>query len=399
MDLQSGQNVAVGVGPIHLALVAEPFGYQGQLDLCAFLVTDSGRVTGDDGFIFYGHVNDVAGAAVLQPGSSSLMVDTTRLISTISRLVIAVSIDSNAGAARNFGQLTSITVSARSQAGEFRFPVVTTGMSESALILAELYLRNGAWKLRALGQGFSGGLAPLAKHYGVDVQDAVKQHPNPQPSPIATPRPVHPTPSAPTPQVSTPKRIDLRKREPVSLEKPSQGFGEIRINLNWSKGEVKKGFFGRPKGGIDLDLGCLVELVNGKFVVQALGNAFGEIDSPPYTKLLGDDRSGESASGEIMLINGKHWHEFRRVLIYAFIYEGIPNWSAADGVVTVTAPGIPELVVRLDESAVGQNMCGIAMLENDSGRIRITKLVEYFSGHDKLDKAHGFGFKWVAGRK
>lgn len=396
MELQSGQNVALGAGSIHFSLSGEPSSYKGQLDLCVFLLTESGRVTGDDGFIFYGHMNDAAGAATLQPALASVVIDTARLNALVTRLVVAVSIDVNAGPARSFGQFTSLTVTARTQTGEYRFPLVIGGMSESALILAELYLRNGAWKLRALGHGFAGGLAPLAKNYGVDVQEAAKQPSTPPPS---TPHPGQPTPSAPTAQESAPKRIDLRKRQPVSLEKPTQGFGEIKINLNWSRGQVKRGFFGKPKGGIDLDLGCLVELVDGKFVVQALGNAFGRLDGPPFTKLLGDDRSGESASGEIMLINGKHWQEFKRVLVYAFIYEGVPNWSAADGVVTVTAPGIPELIVRLDESAVGQNMCGIAMLENDAGRIRITKLVEYYTGHDKLDKAHGFGFKWVAGHK
>ena len=66
---------------------------------------------------------------------------------------------------------------------------------------------------------------------------------------------------------------------------------------------------------------------------------------------------------------------------------------------TVTAPGSPQLVVRLDEHATGKTMCAIALLENDAGRIRVTKLVDYFPGHEPMDKSFGFGFRWKAGRK
>lgn len=395
MDLQSGQNVAVGSGRLQITLTCEPASQRCNLDLCAFLLDAGGHVMGDGGFVFYGQLQDPSGSVLLNQANAAFEINPKGLPNGITQVVLAVNIDTEQSGSRTFGQFKMVALTVRGDGGEFRFPLATTGMPEIALIMAELYLRNGTWKLRALGQGFAGGLAPLARNYGVDVRET-----GPKPTPL---RPIPPSPSAPPPAPSPaapPARIDLRKREPVSLEKPTRGFGEIKINLNWSRGQVTRGFFGRVKGGIDLDLGCMVELAdNNKFVVQALGNSFGRLDSPPYAKLLGDDRSGDSASGETLLINGKYWQAFRRVLIYAFIYEGVPNWSSADGVVTVTAPGIPELIVRLDESATGKNMCGIAMLENDGGRIRVTKLIEYFTGHDKLDDAYGFGFRWVAGHK
>lgn len=55
-------------------------------------------------------------------------------------------------------------------------------MAESALILAELYLRNGAWKVQVVGQGFRGGLAALASHLGVEIA-APAAAPSPAPAP------------------------------------------------------------------------------------------------------------------------------------------------------------------------------------------------------------------------
>ncbi len=43
----------------------------------------------------------------------------------------------------------------------------------------EVYRHQGNWKLRALGQGFNGGLEPLAVSYGVDVEPAAEVVPQP----------------------------------------------------------------------------------------------------------------------------------------------------------------------------------------------------------------------------
>ncbi len=399
MDLQSGQNAPVGTGPLRLTLTCEPASQAASLDPSAFLLDAAGRVSGDGGFVFYGSASDPTGAVRLNPAAAAFEVDPGRLPTGIERVVIALSIDSGVAGLRAFSQFQSVLLSLNGTGVDLRFPLATAGMAESALIMAELYLRNGVWKVRALGQGFAGGLAPLARNYGVDVSEsAPPPPPAPSPAPAAPPAPeVRAAPAAPP--SSQPSRIDLKKRQPISLEKPSKGFGQIDINLNWTRGQVKRGLFG-GKSGIDLDLGCLIELTDGdKDVVQALGKRFGRLDGPPFAKLLADDRSGESTSGETLLINGERWTDVKRVLIYAFIYEGVPNWAAANAVVTVKAPGSPELVVALDEHATGKGMCAIALLENDGGRIRVTKLVEYFAGHQEADQAYGFGFRWQAGRK
>ena len=198
--------------------------------------------------------------------------------------------------------------------------------------------------------------------------------------------------------------ISLEKGKKVSLKKGSQsGLGEILINLNWNAKPAKKGLFGVFGGGqgIDLDLGCLFELKNGqKGCVQALGNAFGSLAGPPFVALDGDDRSGASAGGENLRVNGAMISQIRRILVYTFIYEGAANWAEAKGVVTVKCPGSQEIIVRMDEYGSNLPMCAIAMLENcNDETFSVEKIVRFFQGHRFMDQAFNWGLQWVAGRK
>ena len=174
--------------------------------------------------------------------------------------------------------------------------------------------------------------------------------------------------------------MSLSKSSPtISLEKKGGTLGEIKINLDWNQGEPKKGLFGLTKsGGIDLDLCCLYELADGtRLGIQALGKNFGEFERPPYIQLAGDDRTGSVRGGEWMRINGERWGEIRRVLVYAMIYEGVPNWSATDGVVTLYAPGNPEVEVRM-EGTSDERLCAVTLLENDGGNLKVTRENRYF---------------------
>ncbi len=84
--------------------------------------------------------------------------------------------------------------------------------------------------------------------------------------------------------------------------------------------------------------------------------------------------------------------------MFAFIYEGVPNWAATDGVVTIHIANQPPVEVRLDITD-SKGMCAVAMIENIRGQLSVTKLVEYFHGHPDMDKWFGFGFKWSSGSK
>lgn len=199
--------------------------------------------------------------------------------------------------------------------------------------------------------------------------------------------------------------INLQKGQKVSLEKKSPaGIGEILVNLNWNSKPAKQGFLSGLLGGgrgIDLDLGCLYELKDGrKGTVQALGNCFGSLDRPPYVALDGDDRTGAAASGENLRINGNKLSEIRRILVFTYIYEGIANWQQADAVVTIQYPGAEDLVVKMDSYHSSNIMCGLALFENQADQtFSVEKIVQFYSGHQELDRAFGWGMKWTAGRK
>ena len=198
------------------------------------------------------------------------------------------------------------------------------------------------------------------------------------------------------------QKVTLTKSAPsVSLTKQGSTTGQLRINLNWTSGAKKGGFFKRASG-VDLDLACLWEFTDGsKGIVQALGNSFqAPRQGQPIIYLDGDDRSGSAVGGENMYIDLGATQNIRRILIFAYIYEGAPNWAAANGVVTVFPTNGPQIEVHLDEADQSALSCAIALFENRGGELVINREVRYIRGaQDKVDEAYGWGLNWKAGRK
>jgi tellurite resistance protein TerA len=198
--------------------------------------------------------------------------------------------------------------------------------------------------------------------------------------------------------------ISLQKGQKISLQKnPSRGLGEILVNLNWNSKPVKQGILSGLFGskGIDLDLGCLFELKDGrKGTVQALGNAFGNLNNEPYIMLDGDDRTGNSIAGENLRINGDQLGKIKRILVYTFIYEGVANWQQADATVTIKYPGAEDILVKMDSYNSTNKMCGLALLENiNDETFSVEKIVQFYQGHEALDREFHWGIQWRAGHK
>ncbi|WP_168702315.1 TerD family protein [Gordonia paraffinivorans] len=230
---------------------------------------------------------------------------------------------------------------------------------------------------------------------GIDYTKRPKNQPPPRP-PATTPTPGQQPPAQP---VSLSK-ITLTKSAPsVSLTKQGSATGQIRVNLNWTSNSKGGGLF-RKARGIDLDLACLWEFTDGsKGIVQALGNSFrAPVQGTPIIYLDGDDRSG--SGGENMYIDLSATDRIRRILIFAYIYEGTPNWASANGVVTLYPASGPQIEVRLDEADQSAISCAIALLENRGGELVVNREVRYIRGaQDKVDQAYGWGMNWRAGRK
>lgn len=199
--------------------------------------------------------------------------------------------------------------------------------------------------------------------------------------------------------------INLEKKgAAISLDK-GRGFSKMVVNLNWNQGKKKTGagflgsLFGSGTKSVDLDLGCLFELKDGsKGAIQALGNAFGNYSNAPYIQLMGDDRTGDSAEGEFIHINGEQFEKIKRIVVYAFIYDGVASWAETDALITLSTPGHDTIKVNMDGKGT-KSLVAIAMIENVGNDLKITKLVDFFDDQEKLDRYYNWGMNWSPGRK
>lgn len=387
MDILKGQRLPLpqicSNSGFHIGL--QITGTKQPIDFACFGLDAQQKLSNDLYVTFFNQPKTPCGAIELSTpdgDSAGFFCNLDKLPSTIDRLVFTATIDGSESMKQiQMGHLRFLDTG--QEVARFSFSG-SDFQDEKALMLGELYRKDDAWRFSAIGQGFNGGLEALVNYFGGEVVE--KQ--------------------TPPPKVSLSK-ITLEKRgDKISLEKPSNlsGHGRLICNLNWASGnQKKKGLFGnafKNNKGIDLDLGCLYELSDGtKSVVQALGNSFGSYENAPYIHLAGDDRSGASTDGEFLYVNGNHLKDIRRICIFAFIYEGVVNWTEADAVVTITVPEHPVIEVRLDAHQSNLNMCAIAMLENNHGELKLTKLSEYFKGHKDLDKHYKWGMRWSTGSK
>ncbi|MCU1726352.1 TerD family protein [Pseudomonas sp. 7P_10.2_Bac1] len=389
--LTPGANTGVSTHSLSVTVSFSPVP-GAEVDVSAFLLDASGKVRGDNDMCFFGQQSVNNGAVKLLesvPGRAVFSLDLTAIDAAIEKVALTATVYENKAQFSAFPSLKVVV------SGGIEAPIPTSGMMETALILGEFYRRQGVWKLRCVAQGFAGGLASLAEHFGVDID-----------APVAPVAPAaQPVVTAPTVKVNLSKVTLDKQRPSISLVKASGDFGEIKINLNWNRAPQNSGggFFAALRGksgAIDLDVGCLYEMDSGrKGAVQALGNAFGEYADEPFIQLMGDDRTGAVSDGEWLRINGQEWRKMRRVLVYAFIYEGAPNWQATDGVITLYIPGEPPVEVRLSEEGGAKGMCAIALLENVGGSVKVNRKVEFYKSHSDMDTAFGWGMRWSAGAK
>jgi tellurite resistance protein TerA len=391
--LIAGQNAKISDNQLTLKLIVGSA--QGaNLDASAILLASTGKVSSDDDFIFFNQPNHPSGALVQKDGST-FAVDLSKVPNNLERIAFVLTVEPGLSVLSSGYSFELVGTNNR-----FDFSGKGSGRPEKSLIVCELYRRNGDWKVKVVDQGFAGGMAPLAEHFGVEVESNSNQA-----SPSPTSSPSNPK-SQETSAINLSKVTLEKKGDSISLEKKSSTFGKIHINLNWDQaaGARKKGLLSSlragSQGGIDLDLGCMFEFKDGtKGIVQALGQNFGNLERPPYIFLDGDDRTGSVNQGENLFINGKQWSDIKRVMVFAFIYEGVANWAETNGRVSIKAPDQPEIEIRMDASGKSQNFCVIAMLENRNDALMISKEVNYFESHKPADEQYGFGFRWKAGRK
>ncbi|MGW1541621.1 TerD family protein [Streptomyces sp. NPDC002309] len=390
-------------------------------DASALLLV-GGKVRSDADFVFYNQPRHSSGA-VRHEGkrddggrvTDTLIVDLARVEPAIETVVLVASSDGG-----TFAQVPDLYIEVKDAGpGTVAARFDSTGATvETAYVLGEFYRRQGAWKFRAVGQGYSSGLEGLATDYGITVDEP--QHTAPGAPPVAPARPSHvtPPPAPVAPPVAPPApvqltKVTLTKASPsVSLTKQGGTSGAMRVNLNW---QVRKQFsgWGSKRGravalhaDLDLDLCALFELSDGsKGVVQALGNTFGSLNRPPYIHLDGDDRTGAAADGENLTINLDHKQAFRRILVFVTIYEGARSFADLHATVTLRPQFGAPIEFSLDECTVPSPVCALALITNTGQDLVVQREARYLvpdrgvSMQRAVDHAYGWGMNWTPGRK
>ncbi|WP_313169026.1 TerD family protein [Massilia oculi] len=189
ISLQKGGNVnlskeAPGLTSLKVGLgwdIRATDGAAFDLDGAVFLLNSSGKVRSDSDFIFYNNLKSADGSIVHSGDNTTgagegddefVTIDLTRVPADVDKVVLGVTIHDAEARRQNFGMVGKAFIRCVNNANNqevARYDLSEDSSTEAAMIFGEVY-RNGAdWKFRAIGQGFNGGLGPLARNYGVNV--------------------------------------------------------------------------------------------------------------------------------------------------------------------------------------------------------------------------------------
>jgi len=253
-------------------------------DLSALLVTERGKVRTDADFVFYNQpigpgVNLVPGAA---GQAASLSITLSALPADIDQIRAVITLDD---ANTSFGAFAPPTAIVSDANGNRLYEYRIDGLDRESIVIAlEVYRRQGAWKVRAVGQGYAGGFAALVTDHGVNVDG-----PSPQQTQQTQQAPPPPPPQAPLTQRVPPAQygqqagyppptqqyppqgqptgeVSLSKDRPVSLQKGQRvtlrkeggaALTFVKMGLGWDPVQTR-GMFGNRTVDIDLDASVIM---------------------------------------------------------------------------------------------------------------------------------------------
>ncbi len=152
-----------------------------DLDAVAFLLNAGGKVRADSDFIFFNNLKSTDGSVEhlgdnLTGGGDGddeqVKLNLANVPNDVVKIALCVTIHEADVRNQNFGMVTNAFVRVVDDANGrelARYDLAEDMSTETAMIFAEIYRHNAEWKFKAIGQGFAGGLAPLARNYGVNV--------------------------------------------------------------------------------------------------------------------------------------------------------------------------------------------------------------------------------------
>ncbi|WP_328785884.1 TerD family protein [Streptomyces canus] len=377
--------------PLSAARVTVDVAAPVRLDVSGLLLTADGKVRSDDDFIFY---NQPSGPGVTYRSGGgtapdAITVDTSAVPPGIEKIVVTASPDAAGQTFQGVEPTATIrNADDNSVLATFTPPQLGT---ETALVIVEVYLRNGAWKARAVGQGYANGLAGIATDFGVTVEEPA---PTPAAAPVAPPQPVTPppaptvrTPVAPPAPAMDPRlaasapaappappapgagkinldkgRVSLQKNQTVSLVKGGRPLlSQVKMGLGWEPAYRSK--------DIDLDASVI-----------AYGPQRNHIDSCYFGKLSivggaikhsGDNLTGEGGGDdEVIVVDlGRLPQEVTGLVFTVNSFSGQKFTEVAKAYCRLIDAASGEELVRFD----------LTNAEAQTG-VMMAKLIKQFSG-------------------
>lgn len=347
-----------------------------RLDVSGLLLTADGKVRSDDDFIFYNQPTG-PGVTYRSGGGTSpdaITVDTTAVPPGIEKIVVTASPDA-AGQTFQGIEPTATLRNADDGAVLATFTPPQLG-TETALVIVEVYLRNGAWKARAVGQGYANGLAGIATDFGVSVEEPAPAAPPAPPlqapaapvaaaPPMAPPAPAAPPapPAPPSGKINLDKgRVSLQKNQTVSLVKGGRPLlSQVKMGLGWEPAYRGK--------DIDLDASVI-----------AYGPQRNHIDSCYFGKLSivggaikhsGDNLTGEGGGDdEVIVVDlGRLPQEVTGLVFTVNSFSGQKFTEVAKAYCRLVDAASGEELVRFDLTGA----------EAQTG-VMMAKLIRQFSG-------------------
>ncbi|WJJ14297.1 TerD family protein (plasmid) [Prescottella equi] len=300
--LAKGQNA-----PLQSDTITISVALSAPADVSALLLTEAGKVRTDADFVFYNQPTGPGVQLVTRPdgAGANLQITTSQVPADIDKVRAIITLDTPGA---TFGQFPAPTAHVADATGNLLYEYIIDGLSsESVVIALEAYRRQGAWKVRAVGQGYAGGFAALVTDHGITVDDAptpapaaVPAAPAAAPQPAYTPPPAPPQPAytpppappqpaytpppappqpaytpppappqpayTPPPAPPQPTEVNLTKGRPVSLAKGQKvnlrkdggvALTMVKMGLGWDPVE-KRGMFGSRAIDIDLDASAVL---------------------------------------------------------------------------------------------------------------------------------------------
>lgn len=161
-------------------------GHDFDLDASVFMLGENGKLLRDEDFVFYNNLNGRDGAVVHTGDNLTgdgdgddevIIINFDKIPSEIKKLAVCVTIHDAEARRQNFGQVSNAYIRIAKLADEFdtvgepvlKFDLEEEFSIETALVVAEVYQRNGEWKFNAVAAGYQGGLEAICRSFGANV--------------------------------------------------------------------------------------------------------------------------------------------------------------------------------------------------------------------------------------